>query len=52
MSDMNEIKSVLEATLLVAGEPVPASQLAKLFEPPLNTDTVRKLLDELKQDWS
>ena len=52
MSDLNEIKSVLEATLLVAGEPVPVSQLARLFDPPLEADTVRKLLDELKQDWS
>ena len=52
MSDLNEIKSVLEAALLVAGEPVPASQLARLFDPALDTDTVRKLLDELAQDWS
>jgi len=49
MSDLNEIKSVLEAMLLVAGEPVPASQLAKLFDPPLDGDTVRKVLDEIKQ---
>ena len=52
MSDLNEIKSVLEAMLLVAGEPVPASQLAKLFDPPLDGDTVRKVLDEIKQEWS
>src|SRR5690348_9323122 len=52
MSDLNEIKSVLEATLLVAGEPVPVSQLAKLFDPPLDADTVRKVLDALAQEWS
>jgi segregation and condensation protein B len=51
MVDLNEVKSVLEAALLVAGEPVPASQLARLFEPPLDADLVRRLLDELKQDW-
>ena len=47
-----EIKGILEAALLVAGEPVPLAQLAKLFDPPLAPDTVRKLLDDLKRDWS
>jgi len=50
--DLGEIKHVLEAALLVAGEPVPASQLAKLFDPALDTETMRKLLDDLAQDWS
>ena len=47
-----EIKGILEAALLVAGEPVPLGQLSKLFDPPLAPDTVRKLLDDLKRDWS
>jgi segregation and condensation protein B len=51
MSDLTEIKRVLEAALLVAGEPVPVAQLTRLFEPPLESDTVRKLLDELRADW-
>jgi segregation and condensation protein B len=51
MSDLTEIKRVLEAALLVAGEPVPVAQLARLFEPPLEADTVRNLLDELRVDW-
>jgi segregation and condensation protein B len=50
--DVTEIKQVLEAALLVAGEPVPASQLAKLFNPPLDAETVRKALGDLAQDWS
>jgi segregation and condensation protein B len=49
---MAEIKGILEAALLVAGEPVPLSQLSKLFDPPLEPSTVRKLLDDLKRDWS
>ncbi|HEY5308876.1 MAG TPA: SMC-Scp complex subunit ScpB, partial [Casimicrobiaceae bacterium] len=49
---MAEIKGILEAALLVAGEPVPLSQLSKLFDPPLEPPTVRKLLDDLKRDWS
>jgi segregation and condensation protein B len=52
MSESNEQKCVLEAALLVAGEPVPALQLAKLFDPALDADTVRMLLAELVQDWS
>ena len=40
---------MLEAALLVAGEPVPAAQLAKLFEPALERRHVRKLLDELRR---
>ena len=52
MSDIDEMKRVLEAALLVAGEPVPALQLAKLFEPAPDTETVRKLLDELAQEWA
>jgi segregation and condensation protein B len=51
MSELTEVKRVLEAALLVAGEPVPVAQLTRLFEPPLEPDTVRKLLDELRADW-
>jgi segregation and condensation protein B len=46
------MKGVLEAALLVAGEPVPAAQLAKLFDPALPIDTVHALLEELAQEWS
>ena len=52
MSDLNDIKGVLEAALLVAGEPVPPAQLARLFDPALPVDTVRTLLAELAQEWS
>jgi segregation and condensation protein B len=52
MSEFDDLKQVLEAALLVAGEPVAPGQLARLFDPPLETETVRKLLDELKESWS
>jgi segregation and condensation protein B len=52
MSEFEDLKQVLEAALLVAGEPVAAAQLARLFDPPLPADLVRKLLDELKEEWS
>ena len=50
--DLAEIKRVLEAALLVAGEAIPAVHLARLFDPPLDGETVRKLLDELKAEWA
>ena len=51
MSDLNEIKQILEAALLVAGEPVAVAQLARLFDPALDTETTTKLLNELRDDW-
>ena len=52
VGDLAEVKRVLEAALLVAGEAIPAVHLARLFDPPLDAETVRKLLDELKADWA
>src|SRR3954452_19875208 len=52
MSDLVQIKQILEAALLVAGEPVAPTQLARLFDPPLDGELVRKLLEELRDDWS
>jgi segregation and condensation protein B len=52
LSEFSNAKAVLEAALLVAGEPVPSAQLARLFDPPLPIDTVNALLAELAQDWS
>jgi segregation and condensation protein B len=50
--DLAEIKRILEAALLVAGEPVPVATLSRLFDPALPNDVTRKLLDDLKRDWS
>ena len=52
MSDIAEIKQILEAALLVAGEPVAPTHLARLFEPALDAELIRKVLDELREDWS
>ena len=49
MEDLSKITHVLEAALLMAGEPVSIAQLSKLFDPPLEADVVRKLLDELRR---
>jgi segregation and condensation protein B len=50
--DLAEVKSILEAALLVAGEPVAPTDLARLFEPALSVETVRRVLVDLQQDWS
>lgn len=52
MDDLAHAKDILEAALLVAGEPVSAAELARLFDPPLDAETVRKLLDEIRAAWS
>jgi segregation and condensation protein B len=51
MDDLKQIKGILEAALLVAGEPVPVPTLSKLFDPALDAELLRKLLDELREDW-
>jgi segregation and condensation protein B len=52
MGDLDEIKSILEAALLVAGEPLSTAQLAKLFDPPLEQDVIRRLLEEMRSAWA
>ena len=52
MDDRGEMKSILEAALLVAGEPLSAAQLAKLFDPPLEQDAIRRLLEEIRDAWA
>jgi segregation and condensation protein B len=49
--DMGYIKTVLEAALLTSTEPLPYSELKKLFDEELSTDTLRRVLDELRGDW-
>ena len=52
MEELKQIKDVLEAALLVAGEPVAVPQLARLFDPPLDGAVVTDLLVEIQQAWS
>ncbi|HEV7929792.1 MAG TPA: SMC-Scp complex subunit ScpB [Nitrosospira sp.] len=46
-----EIKRILEAALLTAQEPLPLSDLRKLFNEELSAEVLRRLLEELRQDW-
>src|SRR5450755_2842370 len=50
--DLTRTKRILEAPLLVAGVPVPIAQLSKLFDPPLEPDVIRKLLEDLRSAWA
>jgi segregation and condensation protein B len=46
-----EAKRILEAALLSAPEPLPLADLKRLFEDDLGTETLRRLLEELRADW-
>jgi segregation and condensation protein B len=47
-----EAKKVLETALLCATEPLMVADLRRLFADELSGDTIRVLLDELREDWS
>jgi segregation and condensation protein B len=50
--NLNEVKLVLETALLTTQEPLTLHQLGKLFETEIENDNLRKVLDEIKGDWS
>ncbi len=51
MLSPNEVKTVLEAALLAAQEPLPISELRKMFDEEIRADTIRRLLEELREAW-
>jgi segregation and condensation protein B len=52
MHSPEEAKRILEAALLASPEPVQVIELKRLFDQELNVETLRKLLEELKQEWA
>jgi segregation and condensation protein B len=52
MLNPNEVKVVLEAALLAAQEPLPVSELRKMFDDEVDAETLRKLLEELRESWT
>jgi segregation and condensation protein B len=52
MPNPAEAKRIIEAALLSSQEPVALSDLKRLFEDEIGPDTLRRLLDELREDWS
>ena len=47
-----EIKRILETALLTSQEPLPLSELKKLFDEELSPEILRRLLEELREDWA
>ena len=50
--DIVHVKRVLEAALLAAGEPLSVQQMKRLFAGEVDADNIRKVLDQLKDDWN
>ena len=47
-----EAKRILEAALLSSQEPLSLADLKRLFDDQVGADTLRRLLDELREEWS
>ena len=52
MSSPAEVKRIIEAALLSSQEPLSLAELKRLFEEDVGPDTLRRLLDELREEWS
>jgi len=52
MPNPTEAKTILEAALLASPEPVSLADLRRLFDDQVGGDTLKNLLDELREDWS
>ena len=52
MSNPTEAKRIIEAALLSSQEPLALADLKRLFEDEIGPDTLRRLLDELREAWS
>lgn len=50
--DFAQIKRAVEAALLASPEPVPVTDLRRLFDEDYGADVIRRVLEELKGDWS
>lgn len=50
--NIGQMKQVLEAALLTAGQPLDLEAMLRLFASRMERATLRMLLDELKQDWA
>jgi len=48
----SEVKRVLEAALLASQDAMSTGELRKLFEQELDHALIRRLLDELREDWA
>ena len=49
--DIGHVKKVLEAALLTTQEPIALAELRKLFDDALSSDTLRRVLEEMRSEW-
>lgn len=49
--ELSTVKRVLEAALLAAQEPLSMAALKKMFDEELSSELMRKLLDEIREEW-
>jgi segregation and condensation protein B len=52
MPNLPEAKRIIEGALLSSQEPLSLADLKRLFEEEIGPDTLRRLLDELREDWA
>lgn len=49
--DLDQVRLVLETALLASQEPLAIAELRKLFEEDIGSETVRRILEELRASW-
>jgi len=52
MPNPSEAKRIVEAALLASQEPLSLADLRRLFDEEIDNETLRKLLEDLRGDWS
>lgn len=50
--ELTTVKRILEAALLATREPLTANDLKRMFDDDLSNDVLRKLLDEIREEWA
>lgn len=48
----SQVRKILEAALLATREPMSTHDMKKMFDEELSSDTLRKLLDQIREDWA
>jgi len=50
--ELSTVKRILEAALFATREPLTAQDLKRMFDDDLSNDVLRKLLDEIREEWA
>jgi len=50
--ELTTVKRILEAALFAAREPLTAADLKRMFDDGFSNDVLRKLLDEIRDEWN